>query len=178
VVSRVFADWHGIWRQARASRLRTLPRDRERRSHAHQGEVKRHLRAEVSWILKELLPATRSWMLPKSSTTSDDTKAALLHGYGDRGRRRHRSETLDLYHPYFAPELWCWTAQMGNEQPLEAARERQPPMSLDERMRRKLQCEFARLVIFLALHRHNVQRIGSTRDAATRDHPINGAIVP
>jgi aminoglycoside phosphotransferase (APT) family kinase protein len=49
---------------------------------------------------------------------TDDTKAALLRGYGDMGRR-HWSETLDLYHLYFVLELWCWMAQIGNKEPLE-----------------------------------------------------------
>jgi aminoglycoside phosphotransferase (APT) family kinase protein len=49
---------------------------------------------------------------------ADDTKAALLHGYGDMGRR-HWSETLDLYHLYFVLELRCWMAQIGNKEPLD-----------------------------------------------------------
>jgi len=49
---------------------------------------------------------------------ADDTKTALLHGYGDMGRR-HWSETLDLYHLYFVIELWCWMAQIGNTEPLD-----------------------------------------------------------
>jgi hypothetical protein len=43
---------------------------------------------------------------------------ALLEGYGDTGRR-HWSQTLDFYHLYFVLELWCWMAQIGNEQPLD-----------------------------------------------------------
>jgi aminoglycoside phosphotransferase (APT) family kinase protein len=49
---------------------------------------------------------------------SDDTKAALLEGYGDMGRR-HWSETLALYHLYFVLELWCWMAQIGTKEPLD-----------------------------------------------------------
>ena len=49
---------------------------------------------------------------------TDDTKTALLHGYGDMGRR-HWFETLDLYHLYFVLELWCWMAQIGNKDPLD-----------------------------------------------------------
>jgi aminoglycoside phosphotransferase (APT) family kinase protein len=49
---------------------------------------------------------------------SDDTKAALLDGYGDMGRR-HWSETLDLYHLYFVLELWCWMAQIRNKKALD-----------------------------------------------------------
>jgi len=49
---------------------------------------------------------------------TDDTKTALLYGYGDTGRR-HWSETLDLYHLYFVLELWCWMAQIGNKEPLD-----------------------------------------------------------
>jgi aminoglycoside phosphotransferase (APT) family kinase protein len=48
----------------------------------------------------------------------DDTKAALLEGYGDMGRR-HWSETLALYHLYFVLELWCWLAQIGTKEPLD-----------------------------------------------------------
>jgi aminoglycoside phosphotransferase (APT) family kinase protein len=43
----------------------------------------------------------------------DETRSALIAGYGDMGRR-HWSETLDLYHLYFVVELWCWMAQIGN----------------------------------------------------------------
>jgi len=42
---------------------------------------------------------------------------ALLEGYGDTGRQ-HWQQTLDLYHLYFVLELWCWMAQIGNQQPL------------------------------------------------------------
>ena len=49
---------------------------------------------------------------------TDDTKAALLDGYGDMGRRQW-SETLDLYHLYFVLELWCWMAQIGNKKALD-----------------------------------------------------------
>jgi len=49
---------------------------------------------------------------------SDDTKKALLEGYGDMGRRRW-SETLALYHLYFVLELWCWMAQIGTREPLD-----------------------------------------------------------
>jgi aminoglycoside phosphotransferase (APT) family kinase protein len=48
---------------------------------------------------------------------AEDTKTALLQGYGDMGRR-HWSQTLDLYHLYFVLELWCWMAQIGNTEPL------------------------------------------------------------
>jgi hygromycin-B 7''-O-kinase len=43
---------------------------------------------------------------------------AVLEGYGDTGRQ-HRQQTLGLYHLYFMLELWCWMAQIGNEQPLD-----------------------------------------------------------
>jgi hygromycin-B 7''-O-kinase len=43
---------------------------------------------------------------------------ALLEGYGDTGRQ-HWQQTLDLYHLYFVLELWCWMAQIGNQQPLD-----------------------------------------------------------
>ena len=33
--------------------------------------------------------------------------------------RLHWSQTLDLYHLYFVLELWCWMAQIGNEQRLD-----------------------------------------------------------
>lgn len=42
---------------------------------------------------------------------------ALLEGYGDTGRQ-HWQQALDLYHLYFVLELWCWMAQIGNQQPL------------------------------------------------------------
>jgi aminoglycoside phosphotransferase (APT) family kinase protein len=47
-----------------------------------------------------------------------EARIALLEGYGDTGRQ-HWSQTLDFYHLYFVLELWCWMAQIGNEQPLE-----------------------------------------------------------
>jgi aminoglycoside phosphotransferase (APT) family kinase protein len=48
----------------------------------------------------------------------DDTKRrALLQGYGDMNRE-HWRETLELYHLNFVLELWCWMAQIGNEQSL------------------------------------------------------------
>jgi aminoglycoside phosphotransferase (APT) family kinase protein len=49
---------------------------------------------------------------------TDEAKTALLEGYGDMGQRRW-SQTLDLYHLYFVLELWCWMAQIGNEQSLD-----------------------------------------------------------
>jgi aminoglycoside phosphotransferase (APT) family kinase protein len=48
-----------------------------------------------------------------------ESRQALLQGYGAMDRE-HWSETLDLYHLYFVLELWCWMAQIGNSQPLEA----------------------------------------------------------
>jgi aminoglycoside phosphotransferase (APT) family kinase protein len=45
-------------------------------------------------------------------------KDAVLEGYGDPGRQRWQ-QTLDLYHFYFVLELWCWMAQIGNQQPLD-----------------------------------------------------------
>jgi hypothetical protein len=47
-----------------------------------------------------------------------EARNALLEGYGDTGRR-HWSQTLDFCHLYFVLELWCWMAQIGNEQPLD-----------------------------------------------------------
>jgi aminoglycoside phosphotransferase (APT) family kinase protein len=49
---------------------------------------------------------------------AEDTNA-LLEGYGDTGRARW-SQMLEFYHLYFVLELWCWMAQIGNEQPLHA----------------------------------------------------------
>ena len=49
----------------------------------------------------------------------DDTKRAVLHGYGDPERQNWR-ETMDLYHLYFVLELWCWMAQIGQTQRLAA----------------------------------------------------------
>jgi len=47
---------------------------------------------------------------------SDKQKvAALLAGYGPMERHRWM-ETLDLYHLYYAIELWCWVVQRGNEE--------------------------------------------------------------
>jgi aminoglycoside phosphotransferase (APT) family kinase protein len=43
---------------------------------------------------------------------------SLLAGYGVMGRQ-HWSETIDLYHLYYVLELWCWLAQIGQEEPLE-----------------------------------------------------------
>jgi hygromycin-B 7''-O-kinase len=48
----------------------------------------------------------------------DERKHAILQGYGDT-QREHWSETLDLYRLYFILELWCWMAEIGNEQPLD-----------------------------------------------------------
>jgi hygromycin-B 7''-O-kinase len=48
----------------------------------------------------------------------EETKRALLHGYGDT-EREDWSQTLDLYHLYFVLELWCWMAEIGNREPLE-----------------------------------------------------------
>ena len=47
-----------------------------------------------------------------------ESRQAVLGGYGAIDRE-HWSQTLDLYHLYFVLELWCWMAQIGNEQPLE-----------------------------------------------------------
>ena len=47
-----------------------------------------------------------------------ESRRALLQGYGAMDRE-HWSQTLDLYHLYFVLELWCWMAQIGNEQPLQ-----------------------------------------------------------
>lgn len=47
----------------------------------------------------------------------EDTKRALLQGYGDM-EREYWPQTLELYHLYFVIELWCWMAEIGNEQPL------------------------------------------------------------
>jgi aminoglycoside phosphotransferase (APT) family kinase protein len=44
---------------------------------------------------------------------------ALLDGYGDTGRRQWL-QMLEFYHLYFVLELWCWMAQIGDEQPLHA----------------------------------------------------------
>jgi aminoglycoside phosphotransferase (APT) family kinase protein len=52
-----------------------------------------------------------------------EARRALLQGYGAMDRE-HWSQTLDLYHLYFVLELWCWMAQIGNEQPL-------PQLALD-----------------------------------------------
>jgi hypothetical protein len=43
---------------------------------------------------------------------------ALLEGYGDTGRQNW-SRTLEFYRLYLMLELWCWMAQIGNEQPLD-----------------------------------------------------------
>jgi aminoglycoside phosphotransferase (APT) family kinase protein len=48
-----------------------------------------------------------------------EDRNALLDGYGDTGRQQG-SQMLQFYHLYFALELWCWMAQIGNEQPLHA----------------------------------------------------------
>lgn len=48
----------------------------------------------------------------------EERKRALLQGYGDM-EREHWSETLDFYHLYFVLELWCWMAEIGNEQSLD-----------------------------------------------------------
>lgn len=45
-------------------------------------------------------------------------RRSLLEGYGDPGRPQWR-ETLDFYHLYFVLELWCWMAQIGNNQALD-----------------------------------------------------------
>ena len=47
-----------------------------------------------------------------------ESRRALLQGYGAMDRE-HWSQTLDLYHLYFVLELWCWMAQIGNQQPLQ-----------------------------------------------------------
>jgi hygromycin-B 7''-O-kinase len=44
-----------------------------------------------------------------------EDRRALLEGYGDLDRPQ-RSETLDLYHLLLVLELWCWMAQIGNQQ--------------------------------------------------------------
>jgi hypothetical protein len=45
---------------------------------------------------------------------------SLFLGYKGRSScLPRRLQTLDLYHVYFVLELWCWMAQIGNEQPLE-----------------------------------------------------------
>lgn len=46
-----------------------------------------------------------------------EDRNALLYGYGDTGRRQWR-EMLAFYHLYFVLELWCWMAQIGNQEPL------------------------------------------------------------
>ena len=48
-----------------------------------------------------------------------EDRNALLEGYGDTGRQQW-SQMLEFYHLYFVLELWCWMAQIGNEQPLHA----------------------------------------------------------
>jgi hygromycin-B 7''-O-kinase len=47
---------------------------------------------------------------------SNETKNALLQGYGDIGRR-HWPQTLDFFRLYFVLELWCWMAQIGDCNP-------------------------------------------------------------
>jgi aminoglycoside phosphotransferase (APT) family kinase protein len=47
-----------------------------------------------------------------------EARNALLEAYGDTGRQNW-SQTLDFYRLYFVLELWCWMAQIGNEQPLD-----------------------------------------------------------
>jgi aminoglycoside phosphotransferase (APT) family kinase protein len=49
---------------------------------------------------------------------NNETRNALLQGYGDMGRR-HWSQTLDFFHLYFVLELWCWMAHIGNCSPLD-----------------------------------------------------------
>jgi len=46
-----------------------------------------------------------------------EDRSALLDGYGDTGRGQWR-EMLAFYHLYFVLELWCWMAQIGNQEPL------------------------------------------------------------
>jgi aminoglycoside phosphotransferase (APT) family kinase protein len=46
--------------------------------------------------------------------------AALLAGYGPMERQRWM-ETLDLYHLYYAVELWCWVVQHGDGEALAKA---------------------------------------------------------
>jgi aminoglycoside phosphotransferase (APT) family kinase protein len=48
----------------------------------------------------------------------EEPKRALLQGYGDI-EREHWAETLNLYHVYFVLELWCWMAEIGQEQALD-----------------------------------------------------------
>ena len=43
-----------------------------------------------------------------------EARAALVAGYGDTGRP-NADRTLRHYHLYFALELWCWMAEIGNE---------------------------------------------------------------
>jgi hygromycin-B 7''-O-kinase len=46
----------------------------------------------------------------------NETKNALLQGYGDTERRLW-PQTLDFFRLYFALELWCWMAQIGDSNP-------------------------------------------------------------
>jgi len=45
-------------------------------------------------------------------------RAALLRGYGPI-ERPEWPETVELYRLYCALELWCWMAQIGDEEPLQ-----------------------------------------------------------
>jgi aminoglycoside phosphotransferase (APT) family kinase protein len=49
---------------------------------------------------------------------TEEERCALLDGYGEIERPQW-SQALDLYHLYFVLELWCWKAQIGDEEALE-----------------------------------------------------------